>query len=170
MNQTVGYPEFQPLLDRFISLVQQALGEQVLSIVLYGSVARGQARAESDVDLLIVLREASSVYYERLRPFLRILRQLQEEPAWKGLEAQGLRPYLSLLVLSKEEAEQSRYIYLDMVDEARILTDVGGFFQAKLEALRQRLQELGARRIWQGEASWYWDLKPDLRKGETLVL
>lgn len=169
-KQTIGYAEFQPLLDRFVSLVRQALGQQVLSVVLYGSVARGQARADSDVDLLIILREASPVYYERLQPFLQILRRLQAEPVWKNLEAQGLRPYLSLLILAKEEAEQTRYIYLDMVDEARILVDVGGFFQAKLEALRKRLRELGARRIWQGDTSWYWDLKPDLKKGEPLVL
>lgn len=83
--------------------------------------------------------------------------------------SQGQRPYLSLLVLSQQEAEQTRYIYLDMVDEALILVDVEGFFQAKLEALRKRLEELGAKRVWQ-EERWYWDLKPALKKGEALIL
>ena len=169
MNQTIGYLEYKPILDLFVSSVQAALESDVVSIILYGSVARGKATPESDADLLIILRDPPSVYRERLRPFLVILRQLQEEALWKELEAKGQRPYLSLLVLSQQEAEQTRYIYLDMVDEALILVDVEGFFQAKLEALRKRLEELGAKRVWQ-EERWYWDLKPALKKGEALIL
>lgn len=169
MDQFIGYLEYKSLLDLFVSAVQAALQDNVVSIVLYGSVARGRAKPESDIDLLIILQEAPAVYQERLQPFLVILRQLQGEIAWKELEAKGLRPYLSLLVLSRKEAEQTRYIYLDMVDEGRVLVDAGGFFRGRLESLRKRLQELGARKVWQ-EAGWYWDLKPGLKKGEVLVL
>lgn len=118
---------------------------------------------------MIILRDASAVYRERLQPFLVILRQLEEEVAWKELEAKGLRPYLSLLVLSKEEAEQTRYIYLDMIDEARILVDRAGFFRGRLKALQRRLRELGARKV-RHNGAWYWDLKPDLKPGEVVTL
>jgi len=30
---------------------------------------------------------------------------------------------------------------------------------------RQRLRRLGSRRVWVG-SQWYWDLKPDYRRGE----
>lgn len=169
MSQTINYQKYKSLLDCFVSLVQEALGDCVVSIVLYGSVARGEARPESDVDVLLVLKEAPAVYRDRLRPLLPILRRLRGQPCWKGLEAQGIFPSLSLLVLSREEADQNRYLYLDMLEDARILVDREGFFQHRLKTLRIRLGELGARRI-QKNGDWYWDLKPDLAPGEVVIL
>jgi hypothetical protein len=56
-----------------------------------------------------------------------------------------------------------------MLEEAKILVDKDNFFRAKLASLRQRLNELGAKKV-QRNADWYWDLKPDLKQGEVLVL
>lgn len=38
MKQTKGYLEYEALLNAFVDLVEQRLGEQVISIVLYGSI------------------------------------------------------------------------------------------------------------------------------------
>ena len=65
----------------------ERLGDELITLVLYGSVARGQARPdESDVDLLIILRDASPVYYERLKPILEVQRRGRgaEEQEVKG--------------------------------------------------------------------------------------
>ena len=56
-----------------------------------------------------------------------------------------------------------------MVEDARILFDRDGFFAAVLERLRARLEALGARRVWRGNA-WFWDLKPDYVPGEVFEL
>jgi hypothetical protein len=56
-----------------------------------------------------------------------------------------------------------------MVEDARILYDAEGFLAAHLDRFRARLRELGARRVWRGNA-WYWDLKPDLRPGKVSTL
>ncbi len=37
------------------------LGDEIRAIVLYGSVARGRARGDSDTDLLIVARDPEAV-------------------------------------------------------------------------------------------------------------
>lgn len=169
MNRAVGYSRYEVLLNAFIDLIRQALGDRMVSVVLYGSVARGTARADSDLDLLLILREAPPGYWRRLQPLLPILKRLRKEPCWKELENQGLTPFLSLLVLSTEEAKENRYLYLDMIEDARILVDQGGFFRGKLESLRRRLQELGAVKV-QRNGDWYWDLKPDLRLGDVVIL
>lgn len=169
MKQKIGYLEYKALLNAFVNLLQQSLGDQVISVVLYGSVARGTAGPESDVDLLLVLREPPVEYWKRLQPLLPILKQLREGSLWKRLEGEGVKPFLSLLVLSLEEAKENRYLYLDMIDEARILLDRESFFQNKLKDLRRRLQELGAQKVKRNE-EWYWDLKPDLKPGEVVTL
>ena len=57
-------------------------------------------------------------------------------------------------------------LFLDMVEDARILYDPERLLAAYLDRLRARLRELGSRRIWLGNA-WYWELKPDLKPGEV---
>ena len=56
-----------------------------------------------------------------------------------------------------------------MIDDARLLHDTDGFFRRYLDGFRRRLQVLGSRRIWLGNA-WYWELKPDLKPGEVFTL
>lgn len=65
--------------------------------------------------------------------------------------------------------EVGRPLFLDMVQDARILYDDERFLARYLTTLRDRLHQLGARRVWLGNA-WYWDLKPDLKPGEVIHL
>jgi hypothetical protein len=49
------------------------------------------------------------------------------------------------------------------------LYDREGFLQSALGRLKARLESLGARRIWRGNA-WFWDLKPDFKPGDVIEL
>jgi hypothetical protein len=56
-----------------------------------------------------------------------------------------------------------------MIDDGQILYDHSGFWQDYVTALREKLSLLGARKIVQGDR-WYWDLKPDYRRGEVFEI
>ncbi|MCY3746574.1 MAG: nucleotidyltransferase domain-containing protein, partial [Acidobacteria bacterium] len=51
-----GPPDVKPLTDRFVETLRNSMGDRLLGVTLYGSVARGEARPDSDVDLLVVHR------------------------------------------------------------------------------------------------------------------
>lgn len=169
MTENRSYTDYEQLLEQFVSLVRDTLGDQLISIVLYGSVARGEASTQSDVDLLLVLKHASPVYYERLQLVLPLLRQLRQGSVGQDLRAKGLMPEVNVLILSQQEADQNRLLYLDMIEDARILVDRDNFFQNRLQQLQKRLQELDARKI-RRDGGWYWDLRPGLKPGESIIL
>jgi predicted nucleotidyltransferase len=50
-------PNEKAALDRYIVNIRERFPENVLSVTLFGSKARGDARAESDIDLLVLVKK-----------------------------------------------------------------------------------------------------------------
>lgn len=150
----------QPLLKSYVHSLQELFQERLISVVLYGSVPRGSATPESDIDILIALRDSERAEDWKARHRAHEALMEHYPDAWK----------IRAILLSLPEARKNRYLYLDMTEDALLLFDSGGFFQGKLDDMRRRLGELGSRRVWLRDGSWYWDLKPDLRFGEQFEL
>lgn len=162
LNQTLRY-----LAKQYATIAQEVLGNNLTSIVLFGSVARGEARANSDVDLLIICRELPAGAFRRRETLQPVRERLQVE--LERLWVQGNHTDFAEVIKSEAEAQRTHPVYLDMTEEAVILFDRGGFFAGILERLRKRLRELGARRLQLGRLR-YWDLKPDFKPGEAITL
>jgi hypothetical protein len=158
--------DYIPMISLVVSRLIECLGGKLRAIVLYGSVARGKALPESDIDLLIVADDLPRSYSERVKWLRNILQGLEEFriELWKK---KGLYPLVDVIALTPEEAEVNNPVYLDMVEEAVILFD-RGFIEKKLKALRERLRALGARRVESPSGGWYWELKPTIRPGEVV--
>jgi predicted nucleotidyltransferase len=127
----------------------------LISVVVFGSVARGEAGKESDVDLLVVADNLSD-RYERFKLFDKAEEKLESKK--KELRKDGYQIFFSPIIKSKEEAEFLTPLYLDLVEDAVILKDEGDFFKKIMERLRRRLRELQAQRVKLGK-KWYWILK-----------
>lgn len=151
----------------YAEALRSELGDNLVSVVLFGSVARGEARPSSDIDLLVVGERFPAGRFARLRVLEGADRRI--EPELERLHPLGLEPRLVPLVKTREEAARVVPLYLDMVEDARLLHDRDGFFRAVLARLRARLTELGAQRRRRGRVR-YWVLKPDLRPGEVFEL
>lgn len=149
-----------PLLD----MAHKLYRERLVSLVVFGSVARGTDGPYSDLDLLVVARELPRGRLKRVAEFEPV-----EEELEKLLKKLGRLGEVSVVFKTPQEALLGSPLFLDMVEDARILFDHEGFFQEVLHRLRIRLKELGSRRIWKGDA-WYWDLKPDFSPGEVFEI
>lgn len=51
---------YREAAEEFARRVVAELGDEVDAVVLYGSVARGEARRESDIDILVVIQDGIS--------------------------------------------------------------------------------------------------------------
>lgn len=139
---------------------------EVVSFVVYGSVARNEARKESDVDILLVIEDLA----DRYAAFKLFERAEQEvEPLIRRAEEDGYRIFFSPIIKSREDASRISPLYLDLVEDAIILYDTNNFFREVLERLKMRLADLNAKRVRIGK-KWYWDLKSDYKFGERIEI
>jgi len=158
---------FKELQDKLLAEVKSFYGDRLVSFVVFGSVARETYRFDSDIDLLIIAEGLPKGRMKRVAQFLTVEDRI--ETFLESLRKEGMNTYISPVFKTPEEAEMGSPLFLDMVEDASILFDKNGFFSKVLERLRNRLKELGAKRVWKGNA-WYWVLKPDYKPGEVIEL
>ena len=155
------------LAQEYTEALQGLLGDALVSVVLFGSTARGEATPLSDIDLLVVAEDLPRGRFARLNRLRAADDMLR--PHLEGLWKQDILTDFHVVLKTRAEAAVVRPLYLDMVEDAVILYDRDGFFAAILTRLRESLGRLGARRVRRGRMR-YWDLKPDYRPGEVFSI
>lgn len=155
------------LAEDYAEALRRSLGERLVAVVLFGSVARGEATRTSDVDLLVVVEGLPPRRFERYACLEAADRAV--EPQVRALWRQGIPVEISVILKTPEEASRITPLYLDLTEDACILYEREPLISSVLERLRERLRALGAQRKRQGSFR-YWDLKPDLQPGEVIEL
>ncbi|MHA1208475.1 MAG: nucleotidyltransferase domain-containing protein [Candidatus Freyarchaeota archaeon] len=161
--------EYWGLLEEYVSLVQKHFSERLWSVCLFGSVARGEAEAESDIDVLVVAEGLPRDVGMRVRDTNWIHLKLRETEAYRSLRALGRNTLISDVFFTPEEVKQHPPILLDVVEDGVILYDKGNFLRNTLETLSERLRELGARKV-KTRRGYYWILKPDAKPSEVVKI
>ncbi len=151
----------------YVDALRRTLGNDLISVVLYGSVARGEAAPYSDIDLLIVSDGLPEGRFAK-RKVLKQARALMAEQK-DALFQSGIWSNFSEIIKTREEAQKRNYLYLDISEDAAILFDKDNFFEKLLTEFRAWLKQMGSiRRVYKGHR--YWDLKPDFKAGDTIEL
>ncbi len=155
------------LAERYCELLVSRLPERIVSVVLFGSVARGEARPSSDIDLLIIAEPLPAGQFARKALFADA--DAVFEADLTAAAHAGIDGRLARIVRTPREARRFIPLYLDLTEDAVLLHDRDAFFANVLESVRGSLRRLGARRVREG-STWYWDLKPDFKPGDTFEI
>lgn len=155
------------LANKYTQALKEYLRGKLVSVVLYGSVARGEATQYSDIDLLVVVEDLPEGRFARLDVLAEADKTV--EAFLKTLWDKNIYTGFTKILKTPREAERIVPLYLDMTEDAIILYDKGNFFHNVLERLRERLKELGSVRRRMGKVL-YWDLKPDIKPREVFKL
>jgi len=158
--------QYQTAVTSFAADLRTTFEDRLVSVVLFGSVADGRARPDSDVDLLVVARDLP------LGPRRR--RALVAEAGDRAdalLQRSMPHAFLSLVLKTPAEVERGGPLFYDMTlpGKAEMLFDRDGYMADYVRRLRERMAALGAvRRSLHGHP--YWDLKPTWKPGDVIDL
>jgi len=168
MEQTAIPSEYKPLLAEYTVLMKQHFGDTLYSICLFGSVARGGASAESDIDVLVVAEGLPDDVGMRLKETNYIHEKLKGTDQYRSLRACGKGSLISDLLFTPDEIKRHPPILLDIVEDGILLYDKDDYLRNVLLSIRDTLTKLGSRRVVTKRGSYYWVLKPDIKPGEIV--
>lgn len=137
---------------KIVDCYQRYLGDNLISIIFFGSRARGKGKKNSDYDLFIIAENLPEDYLERLG-FLR-----------KPLFDYNIEERVAIIAKTKKEIENSfPPLFLDLAVDGKIFYD-RGFFKKKQAKIRQIIKEAGLKRF-KRKNEFYWEWKRPPKSG-----
>ena len=132
-----------------VRALQQGLGKKLVAVVLFGSRARGDAKEDSDWDMLVIAKDLPKRQMERYRETKEILPQ-----KWRGR--------ISILAKTPDEFEAVLpSLYLEIALDGLILYDPQEYAAVQLQKLRRLIQAKDLRREKRGtDFIWQWGTFP----------
>jgi len=131
--------------SRLIEAYKSHLRENLISIVIFGSRARGDHTENSDFDILIIAAHLPERHLARMG-YIR-------GPLFKFNE--------KVQVLAKTPDEFDSIfppLYLDIALDGKILVDKDGFMEKRLRKIRKIIKDSSLYRIKEGdELLWQWN-------------
>ena len=158
---------FEEVLESLRAESARHYGGALITLGVFGSVGRGTPGPYSDIDALIIAEPMPAGRLRRVEDFAGVEDALG--PALESAARAGCHTTVSPVFKTPAEVAAGSLLFLDMIDDIRLLVDRGDFFRQHLSSFAQRLTQLGTRRIRRG-SSWHWDLKPDYQRGEVFQL
>lgn len=163
------HPDYRLLVDVLVSVLVDSFLDRLISIVLFGSLARGDVHKYSDIDLLVIAEGVPKEYGERVKLLIPIIDKVAPYriELWRK---RGIYPDIDIILLDRVEGDINHPFYLDLVTDAIIVYDRDRYIERRINELRSKLIKLGAMKIELPDGRYYWVLKPGLRWGEVLEL
>ena len=160
---------YSALLADFIESIKKTFGDSMVSAILFGSVAKGKARNDSDIDVCLIFKSLPKSRHKRTLLIFPVIKQLRETESYRILYNDGYFPEVSPILYTIDEIQNTKPIFLDIIEDGIILTDDGTFTRKK-EEIKKRMEILGTHKVRLENGDYYWILKPGLRLSEEVSI
>jgi predicted nucleotidyltransferase len=96
----IDLEDCRPILDKFVSSIKS---EKILSIAIFGSIARSEGTNESDIDLIIVHKGERKDIEKKT---VDVILKLRESREYQELGKAGFYPEICPIFMSVERLER----------------------------------------------------------------
>jgi len=136
--------EMETIMRNIVKRIKHRFGEDLRSIVLFGSMARGDFTESSDIDVLVIVQDSTDDW--------RAMDKIVLELAEIGFEY-GRSVHITLTDLSEIEVsiEHGSPLAFELYDTNKIVFDRDGFFEMQMEKINENMKKWGAKKIRKGE-------------------
>lgn len=69
---------YRTLIEKLVEALKRKYGDRFISLIIFGSVARGEMRKDSDVDLLLIIDSISKRRLERQKEFIEVEKEMED--------------------------------------------------------------------------------------------
>lgn len=138
MAVKLGIEDISIVLNGMVQYLHREFGEQLVSIVVYGSYAREAAAKGSDIDLIIVVRSLPRDWQS--------IHRLEDKLMLKGRQF-GKRFQITLLTPGdvSDSVEYAAPMMLEIYNTHKIILDHDDFFKDCMEHMKHIIKERGIR-------------------------
>jgi predicted nucleotidyltransferase len=138
-----------PIFQKIVNCYKDYLSNHLVSIVLFGSHARGDVKETSDFDLFVIAEELPVKVFQRIL-FIR-----------KPLKGQFAERICIIAKTPEEVLKNLPSLFLDLGLDGIILFDKDNFFKNLQTKIREIIQQAGLqRKKVNGEFYWEWQTPP----------
>lgn len=159
---------FRDYLYNFVRLLKENYKEDLLSIILFGSVARGKWNNESDIDLFIIFSNKSSIRTAINNRLTKIISDYERKSKLRNSKGDRLFSTIQDMSLSLKDLHTFRTIFYDIAMDGIILFDRNQTGFHFLKKIKKRIEEKGLKRVFIKENDYYWER--NVKFGEIIEL
>jgi len=168
--ERIPHTIFSPLIKRYCELLLDYFRDKLVSVMLFGSIARGDWDENSDIDILVVVDDwKNKPIWVRIQDLGRVKKLLENTVEFKKALNAGFWPIIQNYPLNLEEAKRFNRIYLDAIIDGIILYDKDNFLRNVLDNFRRKMESMGSMRITLPNGKFYWILNGSMKAGEVIV-
>ncbi|MFC1719387.1 nucleotidyltransferase domain-containing protein [Candidatus Poribacteria bacterium] len=130
---------------KIIEEMKEYFGSELVSVVLFGSQARGTADEHSDIDLVVIAEGVPSDWHEQGE----IINELRTSPALIRLPVSIILKSPDVVIGSLESVQP---LLFGILKSYKALYDPDNFFEIQAEVYRKHMQEWDVQEI--GDHVW----------------
>ncbi len=157
----LGMETYQELIGVFKKEIDKKLGNKILSLVIFGSVSRGEAKGSSDIDIFTFFDDSKIKRNELNDILASIILDLRKTDEYVKLTGRKVYPEIYPFLISKSKANDYLWVFFDATEQGIIIKDTDGFAKNLIKEIKTKIVNLGGRRVELASGKTCWILCDD---------
>jgi predicted nucleotidyltransferase len=116
--------------------LEEIFSEDLVSVVVFGSAARGEAVAKDNIDVLIVVEKFEKVGRDEVIDSIEDNLKMSED--YFDLVENNLATNINPLCLTRSEIGKNPSLIKDVIEDGFMIYDTDDFMEDKLEQMRKK--------------------------------